>query len=76
MNGILVIIDRFEGEIAVCEKSDRSMFSIPRSVLPPEAHEGDVVLIENQTTRIDRAATFARKKAAEEKLRQVMKQNG
>jgi hypothetical protein len=70
-----VIIDRFEGEIAICEKSDRSMISMPRSVLPLEAKEGDVVLIENQITIIDKAATAARNKAAEKKLRQVMKQN-
>jgi len=71
----IVIIDRFEKEIAVCEKSDRSMLSLPRSVLPLEAREGDVVIIENQVARIDPSATAARRKAAEEKLRQLMKLN-
>ena len=71
----IVIIDRFEKEIAVCEKSDRSMFSLPRAVLPPEAREGDVVIIENQIAHIDLSATAARRKSAEGKLRQIMKQN-
>lgn len=72
----VVIIDRFEKEIAICEKSDRSMFSLPRAVLPPETREGDVVIIENQVAHIDPSATAARRKTAEEKLRQIMKQNG
>ena len=73
MTDMVVIIDRFEGEIAVCEKGDRTMISLPRSRLPPEAREGDVVIIENQTARIDQAATAARKRSAEEKLRQIMR---
>ncbi len=73
MINMKVIIDRFEGEMAVCEKSDRGMISLPRSALPPEAQEGDVVIIENQFARIDQPATAARKKAAEEKLRQILK---
>ena len=68
-----VIIDRFEDQMAVCEKSDHSMISLPRSALPPEARESDVVVIENQIARIDQPATAARKKAAEEKLQQILK---
>jgi hypothetical protein len=73
MIDMIVIIDRFEGEMAVCEKADRTLISLPRSGLPPEAQEGDVVIIEKQTARVDQAATAARKQAAEEKLRQVMR---
>jgi hypothetical protein len=75
MTDMVIIIDRFEEDIAVCEKSDRSLFSLPRSVLPPEAREGDVVIIENQIPRINHVATAARKKVAEEKLKQITKQN-
>jgi hypothetical protein len=73
MKDMTVIIDRFEGEMAVCEKSDRTTLSLPRSGLPPEAREGDVVIITNGTPRIDQTATAARKRAAAEKLRQVMR---
>ena len=75
MNDVIVIIDRFEGEMAVCEKDDRTMIDIPRSRLPPEAREGDVVIIEKQTVRIDQTATAERRRAAVEKLRQLLKKD-
>ncbi len=75
MTKLTVIIDRFEGEMAVCEKGDRSMISVARSKLPSEAREGDVVIIEGQTARIDQPATAARKRAAEEKLARILKKN-
>ncbi len=65
-----VIIDRFEGKTAVCEKPDRSMINIPRSKLPAGAQEGDVLIIEGNNIRIDAAATAKRRQAAEEMMRQ------
>jgi hypothetical protein len=64
-----VIIDRFEGPVAVCEKPDRTMVNIPRTKLPLQAREGDVLIIEGDNIRIDAAATTKRKKAAEQKLK-------
>jgi hypothetical protein len=61
-----VTIDRFEGKIAVCEKSDRTMINIPREKLPTEAKEGDILIIEGNNIKIDSAATAQRRKAAEE----------
>jgi hypothetical protein len=61
-----VIIDRFEGQMAVCEKSDRTMMNIDRNRLPSQAKEGDVLIIEGECIRIDAVET-ARKKAAAEK---------
>ena len=55
-----LVIDRFEGDIAVCEQIDRTMFNIQRSKLPPAAKEGDVILIEGDTIRIDPKATAER----------------
>jgi hypothetical protein len=76
MKAVTAVIDRFEGEMAVCEKNGRRMISIPRSSLPPEAGEGDVIVIEsNSMIRIDRAATAIRRRAAEEKLRQTLKKD-
>jgi hypothetical protein len=75
MTKMTVIIDRFEGEMAICEKIDRSMISVPRSKLPQEAREGDVVVIEGKTARIDQPATAARKRAAEEKLGRILKES-
>ena len=49
-----VIIDRFEGSIAIVEISEGEYAEIPRSLLP-DAHEGDVIDIS-----IDRKETKAR----------------
>jgi len=74
MKDLTVIIDRFEGEMAVCEKPDRTMLSLPRAGLPPDAREGDVVIL-GRPARIDRAATAARQRAAEDNLRRTLKRD-
>jgi hypothetical protein len=61
-----VIIDRFEGEYAVCEKEDREMMDIKRDCLPKEAKEGDVLHIEGDKIIIDVMETEKRKKEIEE----------
>ena len=48
-----VIIDRFEGEFAVCEKEDRKIIDIEISKLPSNAKEGDVLNISNDTITIE-----------------------
>lgn len=57
------IIDRFEGEFAVCELEDMSIVNIPKDALPPEAHEGDSILV-----TIDSVETEGRK----EKIKKLM----
>jgi len=42
-----VIIDRFEGDYAVCEKEGRTMVDIERNKIPAEAKEGDALLVED-----------------------------
>jgi len=61
-----VIIDRFEGNYAVCEKEDRSMIDIDKSRIPIGAKGGDVLYIENDKISIDNKATSDRKKHIEE----------
>jgi Protein of unknown function (DUF3006) len=56
-----VTIDRFEGDYAVCEKSDRSMINIPKANLPKNAKEGDVLNIEGKVIRLDSSETNKRK---------------
>lgn len=60
-----VIIDRFEGHFAVCEKMDRTMIDIERSKLPDGAKEGDVLELQEDKIIIDREATDKRKKEIE-----------
>lgn len=62
---IKVIIDRFEGQYAVCEKDDKSMIDIERTRIPVSAKEGDVLKILGDTITIDKAETDIRKKEVE-----------
>lgn len=54
-------IDRFEGNYAICEKDDRTMIDIQRDKLPPTSKEGDIIIFENGTYRIDIYSTNNRK---------------
>jgi hypothetical protein len=58
---VRVIIDRFEGHYAVCEKEDRTMVDIKRSSLPSEVKEGDVLSIVNNIITIDTNETEKRR---------------
>lgn len=60
------VIDRFEGDIAVCELEDKSFKRLKRSSLPKKALEGDVIIIDSTIT-IDEKATKT-KRAQIEKL--------
>ncbi|MDI3310272.1 MAG: DUF3006 domain-containing protein [Thermoanaerobacterium sp.] len=64
------IIDRFEGDYAVIEFG-RITFNFPRSLLPKDSKEGDVVKFD---IRIDTEETFKRsqqiKKLADELFRE------
>jgi pyruvate kinase len=60
-----VIIDRFEGDLAVCEKEDKSTIDIPLKDLPEEVQPGDVVIIENGQAHIEHEETKERKQRIE-----------
>lgn len=59
---IRLIIDRFEGNFAIVELADKSTTNIPKSILPPQAIEGDVINIEVDTEET------GKRKAAVKKL--------
>jgi Protein of unknown function (DUF3006) len=56
-----VIIDRFEGDFAVCEEKDRTMLNVKRDKLPPDAKEGDILNINGDVITVDSATTAKRK---------------
>lgn len=56
-----LVIDRFEGNFAVCEKDDKTMIDIEKTKLPLEAKEGDVIIIEQDKITIDLIETKKRK---------------
>ncbi len=68
---IKVTIDRFEGDLAVCEKADRTMLNIPRNEIPPEAREGDILIIEDNGIKLDIAGTKARKREISDRMKKL-----
>ncbi|CUH93437.1 DUF3006 domain-containing protein [Herbinix luporum] len=63
------IVDRFEGEYAVCEKEDLTLVNILRSKLPAETKEGDCLVEKDDGSfYIDIEATMDRKQQIRRKL--------
>lgn len=65
-----MIIDRFEGDIAVVE-TDSGMLDIVRDLLPENTSEGDVIVQTDGGYIIDEQATAERRKAIAERLRRL-----
>jgi len=63
----MLIIDRFEGDFAVVE-TDRGTIDIPRSDIPSNAKEGDVLVIS-----ISESATGERKKEIDDMMGKLFK---
>lgn len=65
-----LIIDRFEGNFAVCEREDRTMQDVERSKIPAEAKEGDVLRIDEKidTITVDWEETARRKEALKNQM--------
>lgn len=61
----MYIIDRFEGDWAVVETENRTTFNLPRSILPADLKEGDVI---NILVSINKEATSQRSKTAKKLL--------
>jgi len=62
------IIDRFEGDYAVCEDENKQMIDIERDKIPAEAREGDVLIQQGDKYIIDLDETNRRK----EKIQRLM----
>jgi hypothetical protein len=60
-----VIIDRFEGDYAVCETEERNMINIERSSIPLYAKEGDVLKISEDSITVDTLETAKEKNDAD-----------
>lgn len=63
-----LIIDRFEGDYAVCEDNGAPVV-LPRASLPSSAAEGDVLIpMKDGGFAVDAARTAMRKKEAQQSL--------
>lgn len=56
------IIDRFEGDFAICEDENGNIVDIKKDKIPREAAEGDVLIIEDENIMIALLETEERKK--------------
>lgn len=65
-----MIIDRFEGGIAVVE-TDSGMLDIARELLPENTVEGDVIVLTDGGYIIDEQATAERHKTIAERFRRL-----
>ena len=61
-----LIVDRFEGDYAVCEKEDGAMMNVEKDRLPKGTKEGDILILEGESIFIDNNATLERKKYIED----------
>lgn len=66
-----VVIDRFEENYAVCEKEDRTMINLERKLLPKEAKEKDILVLQNGAIFIDSSATQERKNEIDELMKDM-----
>lgn len=68
-----VIIDRFEGNYAVCEKPDRTMINIDKVKISRGAKEGDVLNITRNKISINIEETKKRSSEIEELSKDLWK---
>ncbi|WP_242275105.1 DUF3006 domain-containing protein [Bacillus cereus group sp. BfR-BA-01445] len=68
-----VIIDRFEGELAVIEVNNVTM-DVPKSKLPSTSKEGDVLIIEGDTYTIDKDETDKRRREIQDLMHKLFVQ--
>jgi len=67
------IIDRFEGETAVCETQDEETIAINRADLPDNVREGMVIRRENGVYFADEQETKSRQERIRNLLKRVIK---
>ena len=68
------IIDRIENNMVICENQETKKMEIfDNSMFPEQIKDGDVVIRENDTFRIDEEETENRKEYIENLMRKLMK---
>ena len=67
------MIDRLEGDFALCEDETGNMRKISRFVLPADIAEGDVLRQEKGGFCVDKTATQARRERIKQKQNQLFK---
>lgn len=68
-----MIIDRFEGDMVICETENREMVELARDNVPTDAKEGDVLVWLDGGYQLDLTETQKRKQRIEEKANRLFK---
>lgn len=69
---IKLIIDRFEGNYAICERDDKSIVKIPKYKLPLDSREGDCLIQDSDGMyQKDVGETKIREKMIRERLNRL-----
>ena len=58
----MFIVDRIEGQFAVCESDNGAMTDLLLTELPPGVQEGDVLILSREGYEIDSAETLRRRR--------------
>jgi hypothetical protein len=69
-----VFIDRFEGEVCICQDESGKTLNIEGRNIPPEAREGDVLIIEKNIIWVDMEETKKRRAKIEKMAENLWEQ--
>ncbi|WZL73884.1 DUF3006 domain-containing protein [Clostridiaceae bacterium 35-E11] len=71
---MLVVIDRFEEEYALCEKEDGGIIQIPKNKIPHGTKEGAVLRIDEDKIVLDKTETMKKKKEIDKLINDLWKE--
>ncbi|MEL7624607.1 MAG: DUF3006 domain-containing protein [Clostridiales bacterium] len=69
-----LIIDRFEGDLAICQTPEGESLTLAKALFPPAAQEGDLFLWQEDTITLLPEETARRRKALEERFFRLFKE--
>lgn len=63
-----IVIDRFEGNYAVCETEEKKFVDIPKSDIPKGAKEGDILTKTDKGYNIEKVETEEKREAIKNRM--------
>ena len=63
-----IVIDRFEGNYAVCETEEKKFIDISKSDIPEGAKEGDILTKTDKGYRIEKTETEEKREAIKNRM--------
>lgn len=67
----MLVIDRFEGDYAVCECETGEFVRIRRGLIADDAHEGDILVWTDSAYLVDSSQTKSRSRRVHQKLNRL-----